>query len=115
MFCFKAEAAWLLLSDPLPLKRGNAGSKNSGWLTRLGDPDTAARIQACEMAYKLQQSVSELTNLADGGIQAGHVHGKTDDCCFNAVEDPVHVHGKLVKGILAQPVMRDDRGRRWLA
>jgi len=31
----------------------------------FGDPDTVARIQAYEMAYKLQQSAPELTNLAD--------------------------------------------------
>jgi hypothetical protein len=30
--------------------------------------------------------------LAGGGIKAGHVHGKTDDFGFNAVEDMVHVH-----------------------
>jgi hypothetical protein len=30
--------------------------------------------------------------LAGGGVNAGHVHGQTDDLGFNVVEDPVHVH-----------------------
>ncbi len=30
--------------------------------------------------------------MAGGGIQGGHVHGKSDDYGFNIVEDPVHVH-----------------------
>jgi hypothetical protein len=30
--------------------------------------------------------------LAGGGIKAGHVHGETDDYCYNVVQDPVHVH-----------------------
>jgi len=34
-------------------------------VSRFGDPETAARIQAYEMAFKLQQSAPELMNLAD--------------------------------------------------
>ena len=34
-------------------------------LDRFADPETAARIQAYEMAYQLQQSAPELMNLAD--------------------------------------------------
>lgn len=30
--------------------------------------------------------------LAGGGVRGGHVHGATDECGFQAVEDNVHVH-----------------------
>lgn len=30
--------------------------------------------------------------MAGGGIKAGHVHGETDDYCYNIVRDPVHIH-----------------------
>jgi uncharacterized protein (DUF1501 family) len=30
--------------------------------------------------------------MAGGGIKGGRVLGKTDDLCFNIVEDPIHVH-----------------------
>jgi hypothetical protein len=30
--------------------------------------------------------------MAGGGIKAGIVYGKTDDFCYNVVEDPVHIH-----------------------
>lgn len=30
--------------------------------------------------------------LAGGGIRGGRVIGKTDDLCFNILEDPIHVH-----------------------
>jgi len=32
------------------------------------------------------------TILAGGGIKGGHVHGATDDYCYNVARDPVHVH-----------------------
>ena len=32
------------------------------------------------------------TMLAGAGVKKGHVHGRTDDFCYNIVEDPVHVH-----------------------
>lgn len=32
------------------------------------------------------------TWLAGAGIQKGHVHGATDDYCYNITRDPVHVH-----------------------
>ena len=30
--------------------------------------------------------------VAGAGIKAGHVHGETDDYCYNIVENPVHIH-----------------------
>lgn len=30
--------------------------------------------------------------LAGGGVKAGHVHGETDDYCYNIVDKPVHIH-----------------------
>ncbi len=30
--------------------------------------------------------------LAGGGVKQGHVHGATDDYCYNIASDPVHVH-----------------------
>jgi hypothetical protein len=30
--------------------------------------------------------------LAGAGVKAGHVHGATDDYCYNITADPVHVH-----------------------
>ena len=30
--------------------------------------------------------------MAGGGIKPGIVHGKTDDFCYNILEDPVHIH-----------------------
>ena len=30
--------------------------------------------------------------MAGGGIKGGRVIGKTDDLCFNIIEDPIHVH-----------------------
>ena len=32
------------------------------------------------------------TWLAGAGLQKGHVHGGTDDYCYNITKDPVHVH-----------------------
>ena len=32
------------------------------------------------------------TMIAGAGIKGGHVHGATDDYCYNVAEDPVHVH-----------------------
>ena len=32
------------------------------------------------------------TWLAGAGLQKGHVHGATDDYCYNITRDPVHVH-----------------------
>jgi arylsulfatase A-like enzyme len=29
--------------------------------------------------------------MAGGGTKKGHVHGQTDDFCYNVVKDPVHV------------------------
>jgi len=41
------------------------GRLNELALARFGDPETAARIQAYEMAYQLQQTAPDLMNLAD--------------------------------------------------
>ncbi|QDU89646.1 hypothetical protein Pla175_30390 [Pirellulimonas nuda] len=30
--------------------------------------------------------------MAGGGLKRGHVHGATDDYCYNVVENPVHIH-----------------------
>jgi len=30
--------------------------------------------------------------LAGGGVKPGHVHGETDEFCYNITRDPVHVH-----------------------
>jgi hypothetical protein len=30
--------------------------------------------------------------LAGAGVRGGHVHGATDDYCYNVTQDPVHVH-----------------------
>ncbi len=32
------------------------------------------------------------TLLCGAGVKRGHVHGSTDDYCYNIAEDPVHVH-----------------------
>ncbi len=32
------------------------------------------------------------TMMAGAGVKKGHVHGVTDDYCYNIVQDPVHVH-----------------------
>ena len=32
------------------------------------------------------------TLLCGAGVKKGHVHGSTDDYCYNIAEDPVHVH-----------------------
>ena len=32
------------------------------------------------------------TLLAGAGVRKGHVHGATDDYCYNVTQDPVHVH-----------------------
>jgi arylsulfatase A-like enzyme len=30
--------------------------------------------------------------MAGAGIKKGHIHGETDDFCYNITKDPVHVH-----------------------
>jgi len=30
--------------------------------------------------------------LAGAGVRRGHVHGMTDEYCYNVARDPVHVH-----------------------
>jgi uncharacterized protein (DUF1501 family) len=32
------------------------------------------------------------TMMAGAGVKKGHIHGATDDYCYNVAEDPVHVH-----------------------
>jgi uncharacterized protein (DUF1501 family) len=47
-------------------------------VSRFGDPETASRIQAYEMAYKLQSSAPELMNLADESPETLARYGITD-------------------------------------
>ena len=47
-------------------------------LSRFGDPQTAARIQAYELAYRLQESAPELMNLADEPKQTLARYGIAD-------------------------------------
>jgi hypothetical protein len=47
-------------------------------LGRFGDPEIAGRIQAYELAYKLQQSAPELMNLADEPKETLARYGITD-------------------------------------
>jgi len=46
--------------------------------SRFGDPETAARIQAYELAYKLQSSAPDLMNLASESPQTLARYGLTD-------------------------------------
>ncbi len=62
----------LYLSNPRGIDRAaqrdsldTLGRLNTMAASRFGDPETAARIQAYEMAYKLQASAPELMDLAD--------------------------------------------------
>jgi hypothetical protein len=62
----------LYLSNPRGIDRetqraslDTLGRLNEMAVSRFGDPETAARIQAYEMAYKLQSSAPELMDLAD--------------------------------------------------
>ncbi len=62
----------LYLSNPKGIDRqaqreslDSLGRLNEMAAGRFGDPETAARIQAYEMAYRLQASAPELMNLAD--------------------------------------------------
>jgi hypothetical protein len=62
----------LYLSNPRGIDRSaqrdsldTLGRLNAMAASRFGDPETAARIQAYEMAYKLQASAPELMDLAD--------------------------------------------------
>jgi len=62
----------LYLSNPKGIDRqaqreslDSLGRLNELAAGRFGDPETAARIQAYEMAYRLQASAPELMNLAD--------------------------------------------------
>ena len=47
-------------------------------VSRFGDPETASRIQAYEMAYKLQSSAPDLMNLADESPETLARYGLTD-------------------------------------
>jgi hypothetical protein len=39
--------------------------------------------------------------MAGAGVKPGHVHGETDDYCYNIIRDPVHIHD-LNATVLAQ-------------
>ncbi len=83
-------------------------------LAALGDPEIATRIAQYEMAFRMQSSVPDLTDvskepestfdlygpearipgtvwLAGGGIKRGVTYGETDEFSYNIVKDPVHI------------------------
>jgi len=75
----------LYLANPLGIDRqaqrdslDTLGRLNELALGRFGDPEIAARIQAYEMAYQLQQSAPELMNLADESPQTLARYGLKD-------------------------------------
>ena len=62
----------LYLDDPPGTTRNNAARCSTIWTSsttlraaELGDPETLARIHAYEMAFRMQTSVPELTDLSD--------------------------------------------------
>jgi hypothetical protein len=75
----------LYLSNPAGIDRESQrdsldalGRLNTLALGREGDPEIAARIQAYELAYKLQASAPELMNLADEPQETLARYGITD-------------------------------------
>ena len=39
--------------------------------------------------------------LAGGGVRGGWMHGESDELGLRIARDPVHVHGKVVRELLA--------------
>jgi hypothetical protein len=75
----------LYLSNPRGVDRetqrsslDTLGRLNEMAVSRFGDPETASRIQAYEMAYKLQSSAPDLMNLADESPETLARYGLTD-------------------------------------
>ena len=75
----------LYLSNPRGVDRetqrsslDTLGRLNQMAVSRFGDPETASRIQAYEMAYKLQASAPELMDLADEPKETLTRYGLTD-------------------------------------
>jgi hypothetical protein len=75
----------LYLSNPRGVDRetqraslDTLGRLNEMAVSRFGDPETASRIQAYEMAYKLQASAPELMDLADESKETLARYGLTD-------------------------------------
>jgi hypothetical protein len=50
---------------------------------------------------KVLSAYSFTVFLAGAGVKAGMSYGETDDFSYNIVTDPVHVHGSVVRAILA--------------
>ena len=75
----------LYLSNPRGVDRDTQrasldtlGRLNEMAVSRFGDPETASRIQAYEMSYKLQASAPELMDLADESKETLARYGLTD-------------------------------------
>lgn len=72
-----------LLDSTLIVWGGEFGRTPMVEIRNTADPDNAGRDHH-PLAYSMF--------LAGGGINGGQVIGRTDDICFNIVEDKVHVH-----------------------
>jgi hypothetical protein len=72
-----------LLDDTLIVWGGEFGRTAMQEVRNTLDPENAGRDHHpnCYSMF-----------LAGGGVKAGSVVGKTDELCFNSVEDPVHIH-----------------------
>jgi len=72
-----------LLDSTLVVWGGEFGRTPMVEIRKPEDADNAGRDHH-PLAYSMW--------LAGGGIRGGQVIGRTDDLCFNILEDPVHVH-----------------------
>jgi hypothetical protein len=72
-----------MLEDTLVVWGGEFGRTPMSEIRKPEDANNAGRDHH-PVAYSMW--------LAGGGIRGGRVIGKTDDLCFNIVEDPIHVH-----------------------
>ena len=72
-----------LLDETLIVWGGEFGRTPMVEIRNTSDPENAGRDHH-PLAYSMF--------LAGGGIKGGQVVGRTDDLCFNIVEDKVHVH-----------------------
>ena len=55
------------------------------------DPETMTRIRQYEMAYRMQASVPELTEIHAEPESTFELYGETDDFSYNVFENPVHI------------------------
>ena len=72
-----------MLDETLVVWGGEFGRTPMSEIRKPEDANTAGRDHH-PVAYSMW--------MAGGGIKGGRVLGKTDDLCFNIVEDPIHVH-----------------------